>query len=113
MTYVAENAWQWTWWITLRTSLLGVALVVIGALLLRLRGRARTVLLAVAWILAAPYLLILFLGWLNPVRAGIIDAPDHDAGLPWWQPATILILMAAALAQAVGLTWSAHAPARP
>ncbi|MEU7892470.1 hypothetical protein AB0B45_06335 [Nonomuraea sp. NPDC049152] len=113
MSSVAENAWMMTWWITLGAGLVGVALIVIGALLLRLRGRGRTSLLTAAWVVAVPYLPILALALLNPVQAGIYDAPGYDAGLPWWQPATRFLLIAAAWAQAMGLTWLARASANP
>ncbi|GAA2419724.1 hypothetical protein GCM10010404_92750 [Nonomuraea africana] len=113
MSFVAANAWMMTWWITLGAGLVGVALIVIGALLLRLRGRGRTGLLTAAWVIAVPYLPILALALFNPVRAGIFDAPGYEAGLPWWQSATRFLLMAAAWAQAMGLTWLARASANP
>ncbi|MDR8407986.1 hypothetical protein MTP10_04480 [Nonomuraea sp. 3-1Str] len=113
MSPVAAYAWMWTCWVALGAGLVGVALIVIGALLLRLRGRGRTGLLTAAWVIAVPYLPILFLALLNPVRAGIFDLPDYEAGLPWWQSATHYLLMAAALVQAMGLTWLARASANP
>ncbi|MFI7442757.1 hypothetical protein [Nonomuraea indica] len=110
---MAANAWMWTWWVALAAGLVGVALFVIGALLLRLRGRGRTGVLTAAWVIAVPYPPIIFLALLNPVRAGIFDAPDYEAGLPRWQSATSFLLMAAALVQAMGLTWLARASANP
>ncbi|MDX3108176.1 hypothetical protein ACIBO5_11165 [Nonomuraea angiospora] len=101
-----------SWWLILATAVvvgvLGVVYVVIGVLLRR-GGRGRTPLLVLSGVLIVPYALAVLVALLNPARAlaGLYDTPDFADGLPGWQPATVLILVAAGLAQAVGVAMAA------
>ncbi|SEG84295.1 hypothetical protein SAMN05444920_105343 [Nonomuraea solani] len=104
MTALGADTWQVTWWTALLAGLVALAYVVIGVLLRR-RARGRKALLVLSGVLIIPYALGFFVALLNPVKmmAGFYDKPDFAAGLPGWQSATPLILLAAALAQAVAL----------
>ncbi|MFB9880770.1 hypothetical protein ACFFMN_22710 [Planobispora siamensis] len=101
MTFVAANAWGLTWRITLAAGVLGLAPVVAGVLLPVLRGRGRNGLLALVGVIAVLYALLFAVACLN--RSSLFDSPDYGEGVPSWQPATPFILVAAGLAQSVGL----------
>ncbi|MEO3804137.1 hypothetical protein [Nonomuraea sp. B1E8] len=113
MTALGTDLWRLTWWIALFMGVVAVAYLVIGALLRR-RGRGRTLLMVLSGVLIVPYALVFFVALTNPVRSlpGLYDSPDFAAGVPGWQAATPLIVLAAGLAQAVGMTMAGSARRR-
>ncbi|MEV1174323.1 hypothetical protein [Nonomuraea sp. NPDC049784] len=112
MTALGTDTWQLVLWTALLAGALGVAYAVIGVLLRR-RGRGRTFLFVLSGVLIVPYALAVIFALVNPVKAlaALYDSPDFAAGVPAWQAGTVLILVVAGLAQAVGLTL-AHAEGR-
>ncbi|MEV0384505.1 hypothetical protein [Nonomuraea sp. NPDC050643] len=108
MTSLGVDAWRLTWWTTLFVGLVALAYLVIGALLRR-RSRGRTALLVLSGVLVIPYALGFLVALINPVKtlAALYHTRDFTDGLPGWQPATALILLAAALVQAAGLPLTA------
>ncbi|MEO3871540.1 hypothetical protein ABGB18_22225 [Nonomuraea sp. B12E4] len=108
MTAVGVDTWRLVWWTTLFAGLLAVAFVVIGVLLRR-SGRGRTFLLVLSGVLIVPYVAVLVVAFLNPVRllAGLYDEDGFAGGLPSWQPSLAFVLVAAGLAQAAGLALAA------
>ncbi|MEU1720902.1 hypothetical protein ACNF49_42615 [Actinomadura sp. ATCC 39365] len=104
------------WWIVRGVALVaGVAAVGIAVvgLLLRRAARGRGALLVSSGVLILPYALGLAVAVYNPVPrlAGFYDHPAFADALPPWQSFSALLLLAAALAQAVGLV-RAHTLAR-
>ncbi|MEO3884973.1 hypothetical protein [Nonomuraea sp. B5E05] len=108
MTALGTDVWRLTWWIALFTGVVAVAYLVIGALLRR-RGRGRTLLMVLSGVLMVPYALAFLVALMNPVHSlpGLYDSPDFAAGVPGWQAATPLIVLAAGLTQAVGMAMAA------
>ncbi|MEV0616024.1 hypothetical protein AB0I81_22100 [Nonomuraea sp. NPDC050404] len=104
LTSLGVDTWRLTWWTALFTGLLALSYLVI-AVLLRRRSRGRTPLLVVSGILILPYALGFFFALFNLVGvfANVYESPDFVGGLPWWQPYTAYLLLAAGLVQAVGL----------
>ncbi|NUP67946.1 MAG: hypothetical protein HOW71_37920 [Nonomuraea sp.] len=105
------------WWVvkgvTLVVGFAALTVAVVG-LLLRRRGRGRSFLLVLAGVPIVPYALGIAVAFANPVpwMATFYRSPDFAAALPSWQPASALILLAAALAQAAGALWRRR-PAEP
>ncbi|SDI03379.1 hypothetical protein [Nonomuraea jiangxiensis] len=114
MTAVGVDTWRLIWWLTLAVELLAVAFGVIGVLLRR-SGRGRTFLLVLSGVLIVPYAAASLVAFVNPVRllAELYNADGFVDGLPSWLSGTALILVAAGLAQAVGLASAAGASRRP
>jgi hypothetical protein len=108
MTALGVDSWRLVTWTSLLMGVLAMAYVIIGVLLRR-RSRGRALLLVSSGVLVVPYALGFFVALLNPVRslAGLYDSPDFEAGIPSWQPATVLILLAGGLAQAAGVSLAA------
>ncbi|TDD54251.1 hypothetical protein E1286_05915 [Nonomuraea terrae] len=108
MTSLGLDAWRVTWWTALLVGVVALAYVVIG-LLLRRHGRGRAFLLVLSGTLIVPYVLGFAVALVNPVKllASLYDVPDFAAGLPAWHSATAFLLLAAGLAQAVGLPLAA------
>ncbi|MFC4007643.1 hypothetical protein ACFOY2_10435 [Nonomuraea purpurea] len=108
LTSMGVDAWRLTWWIAAFAGVLAVAFVVIG-LLLRRRSRGRTVLLVLSGVLIVPYAFAFFVALYNPMRllAGLYDQADFENGIPSWQSGTALLLLAAGLSQAIGLSMAA------
>ncbi|MFI7461609.1 hypothetical protein [Nonomuraea sp. NPDC049646] len=104
------------WWIVRGVALVaGVAtagIAVVG-LLLRRAARGRGVLLVSSGVLILPYALGLAAAVYNPVPrlAGFYDHPAFADALPPYQYVSALLLLVAALAQAVGMV-RAHTAAR-
>ncbi|MFG1701800.1 hypothetical protein ACFLIM_01280 [Nonomuraea sp. M3C6] len=113
MTAVGVDTWRLVWWTALFVGVVAVAFVLIGVLLRR-RGRGRTLLLVFSGVLIVPYAVGFLVALINPVKGlgGLYDVPDFVDGVPPWQPGTAFILLAAGLAQAVGLTMAAGAGRR-
>ncbi|GAA3699224.1 hypothetical protein GCM10022224_076460 [Nonomuraea antimicrobica] len=107
MTSLGLDTWQLTGLTALVTGVVALAVAVIGALLLRPR-RGRTTLLVVSGFLILPYALGFLVALVNPVRIlGSLRSADFVAGLPAWQPFTAVLLLAAGLVQAVGMSMTA------
>ncbi|MFF4614504.1 hypothetical protein [Nonomuraea jabiensis] len=108
MTGLGRDSWRLVLATAVVVGVLGVVYAVIGVLLRR-GGRGRTPLLVLSGVLIVPYALAVLSALVNPTRAlaGLYDTPDFADGLPGWQSATVLILVAAGLAQAVGVATAA------
>ncbi|MEV4010197.1 hypothetical protein AB0J35_06845 [Nonomuraea angiospora] len=108
MTGLGRDSWRLVLATAVIVGFLGVVYIVIGVLLRR-GGRGRTPLLVLSGVLIVPYALAVLVAVINPTRAlaGLYDTPDFAAGLPAWQPATVLVLVAAGLAQAAGVATAA------
>ncbi|MFI9590780.1 hypothetical protein [Nonomuraea sp. NPDC052265] len=96
------------WWIALGIALVaGVAAVgvAVAGLLLRRATRGRIALLVVSGVLILPYALGLFVAIANPMRglAALYDEEAFVDAVPPWQLGSCLLLLVAALAQAVGM----------
>ena len=118
MTSLGVDTWRTVWWTAAFVGAVALAFVIIGVLLRR-GSRGRTLLLVLSGVLIVPYAAGIFIAFLNPVKAlaGLYDAPDFSDGIPGWQAATVLLLIAAGLSQAVGVSRAAAggkraAPAR-
>ncbi|MGW4961930.1 hypothetical protein ACWEPL_32340 [Nonomuraea sp. NPDC004186] len=108
MTGLGRDAWRLVLATAVVVGVLGVVYAVIGVLLRR-GGRGRTPLLVLSGVLIVPYALAVLVALINPARAlaGLYDTPDFAGGLPGWQSATVLVLVAAGLAQAAGVAMAA------
>ncbi|NBE95381.1 hypothetical protein FE391_17690 [Nonomuraea sp. KC401] len=108
MTALGTDLWRLTWWIAAFMGVVAVAYLVMGVLLRR-RGRGRTLLMVLSGVLMVPYALVFFAALSNPVHVlpGLYESPDFAAGVPGWQAATPLIVLVAGLAQAAGMTMAA------
>ncbi|MFC4119486.1 hypothetical protein [Nonomuraea zeae] len=108
LTSLGVDTWRAVWWSAAFMGVVAVAFVVIGVLLRR-GGRGRTPLLVLSGVLLVPYAGVILFAYFNPVRllSGLYDTPDFSDGIPSWQWATFLILLAAGVAQAIGLGLSA------
>ncbi|TDD19484.1 hypothetical protein [Nonomuraea diastatica] len=113
MTALGADTWRLTWWIALFVGVVAIAYVVIGVLLRR-RGRGRTLLLVLSGVLIVPYALAFLVALINPVHllAGLYDSPGFASGVPGWQAGTAFIVLAAGLAQTAGLAMAASAGRR-
>ncbi|MEV4394609.1 hypothetical protein [Nonomuraea sp. NPDC049607] len=104
------------WWITRGVALVAavaaVGLAVVG-LLLRRATRRRGALLVLSGVLILPYTLGVMAAVYNPAPrlAGFYDDVAFEDALPPWQYASSLLVVVAALAQAVGMV-RAHSEAR-
>ncbi|MET7326998.1 hypothetical protein [Nonomuraea sp. NPDC005650] len=108
MTALGRDYWRLVLVVAVLVGVLGVTYAVMGALLWR-GGRGRTPLLVVSGVLIVPYALAVLVVLIIPAKAlaGLYDSPDFAGGVPAWQPATVLVLVAAGLAQAVGMAMAA------
>ncbi|MEV0229013.1 hypothetical protein [Nonomuraea sp. NPDC050786] len=108
MTALGTDTWRLVSWTALLAGFLSVVYAVIGVLLRR-RGRGRTFLLVLSGVLIVPYALAVLVALVNPVKMlpELYDSPDFAGGIPAWQAGTVAILVAAGLAQAVGLCMAA------
>ncbi|MFI7124176.1 hypothetical protein ACIBQ1_00690 [Nonomuraea sp. NPDC050153] len=108
MTALGRDYWSLVLIVAVVVGVLGVMYAVMGALLRR-GGRGRTPLLVVSGVLIVPYALAVLFMLTVPAKAaaGLYDSPDFADGIPAWQPATVLVLVAAGLAQAVGMVLAA------
>ncbi|GAA3555654.1 hypothetical protein GCM10022419_040100 [Nonomuraea rosea] len=108
LTSLGVDTWRAVWWSAAFLGAVAVAFVVIGAHLRR-SSRGRTPLLVLSGVLIVPYAVVILLAYLNPVRllGEFYDAPDFSDGIPSWQGAAFLLLIAAGLAQAVGFSITA------
>ncbi|MGN9839516.1 hypothetical protein ACTMTI_15480 [Nonomuraea sp. H19] len=113
MTALGVDTWQLIWWTALVVGVVAVAFAAIGVLLRRHR-RGRALLLVLSGVLIVPYALGFLAAFLVPLHvfAGLYDAPDFVAGIPSWQPATAFLLLAAGVAQAIGLSLAARSGRR-
>ncbi|AQZ64865.1 unnamed protein product [[Actinomadura] parvosata subsp. kistnae] len=117
-TSLGVDTWRLTWWTALVVGLVAVLYLLFGVLLRR-GSRGRTLILVVSGLLIVPYALGFGVALFNPpaMLANLYDNPDFLAGLPAWQPFTAWLLLAAGLAQAVGMvlatTRIGRAPAQP
>ncbi|KAB8192838.1 hypothetical protein FH608_025630 [Nonomuraea phyllanthi] len=105
MTALGTDVWRVVLMTALLAGALAVAYAVIG-LLLRRGSRKRTFLFVLSGVLMVPYALAVFVALLNPVAglAALYDTPGFTAGLPGWQGGTVVLLVVAALSQAIGLS---------
>ncbi|NUR93074.1 MAG: hypothetical protein HOY71_54140 [Nonomuraea sp.] len=106
LTSLGTDVWWVVKGITLVAGVAALTVAVVG-LLLRRAGRARGFLLVLAGVPIVPYALGIAVAFANPVpwMAGFYRSPGFAAALPSWQPASALLLVAAALAQTAGALW--------